>query len=1809
MGENRNYKKLIASCATVLCMAVVMILTVFYTDASDESTAIKYQEGYTWESKNYKDDKGAGIAPEAPEGYLFAGWYTKEGTTYKPVSNPVENANYYAKFVPEKVLGMKAQISKTLTDDNAENDGTTAAIRFVTSIDNSKAYKHVGFNIKKGSSGTAEDAKTTDYVYRTIYAVGATDSNGKAEDYVPEELFHEASYYFKTWTIGNIKEAAYNTEITVIPYWITLDGTRVEGTKAIKVATINLGRSWIYINETANEDGKQYGTKKHPYNDFATALDNIVIDKNGKILLQSDYKEASSFKWNSHGKDIIIAGVQGNETLDFSQLSAGSINDGVTFASMTLKLRSGNVYACGNNFTIAEDVVSDNPNTVIYGGAYGTTVKETNVTILTGQYKAIYGGGAVGGTVTEDTHVIIKNTNISNTSTSHDSRVHGGGNKATVKGNTYVTIGAGFNAELNYESHTMDSTVYGGGYGENKDGVISTAMVEGDTYVYVQGGAKANYIFGAGGPYSTVEGTSHIYFEEGYAMGLYGGANGSGTNSHTSVVMLGGQVDQIFGGNQGVENNSITGNTDVQVLGGEVTRRIYGGCYNEYKNSSWKTTNSVEGYTSVTIASEATVPSGNVCANSRLGTKSENEIGVLVLNQGIDSGCIGRDFGSSLCTNFLVEVPEGGTVTSENGLLNIATDTGNGYNFATVTYAGETLCIVEGKGKCPLPTLNNTTSIQDIEVTFSKESPTIDGFEAKSVTGTDVVYYPTFEEAMDMAEDGTNVVVLKDIEISETYTIVAKLTISSEKEVTLTRASGVTGNLFEVKGELHISGHKNGNLILDGAYADSVKDVVRAVNVASGATLAMDYATIQSFYTKGDGAAVYVHEGSEATLTECIFQSNQSEAAGGAIFIAKASSTDIAGKVTSENSSFIGNTATGNGGAIHCKGTYIDKNCNYTNNTGKNGGALVVFDGGSVSLTGNNESALFSNNRASGDSNSRGAAIFVNGSKSSLEVSGYVFEQHSVGKGIIHVISNGNASLTDIVFQNTNEVKTINVLGTLTFDNITGATLVQDSAGKIYVAGYEETNALSVTPYTNTDTYTVGHEVLVRAEGVEELVFEAACAGITVTPDGSGNDWWIKSDGTLIKGEARIGETYYNTISEALTNATDSDVIYILKDIELDGEINIATNLSILNEPGQTISISRGAIENAKNMFNVGNGSSTVSLTLGTNDKDEKGKLIVNGATTTPISGKIVDNKAKATFTLGSNATLQGAFSSGWGVALTNRGTANLYGSVLNNNSTGYGGAILQTRNCGKLIIYEGIYSGNVASSENSNTDYGNGGLIRMQGTTSAGKAGDVEIKGGTFSENSATRWGGFLYSTPDTTVTISGGIFKNNTATNGGAIYSNGTIMMESDENSSIEIFDNTLDAIYVTSDSTATMKDVKFTGETLQIVHIDGSLNFNNITGATIVQGAEATLNVAGYESTNVITVTPSAYTAGTQILRQADGLEDITVFQNACASIQVTADADGGEWIIDSVGKLQKPYAARIGETLYATFVEAIDDAKTNGGTGSVDDIVVYVRQDLQISELKITQNIKIQNELGIDVTIEPSVVGKQMFIVNTGAKLTLGTNENTEGQLSINGATSTIAASRIVQNLSGATFVLGRNATLQNANYNGWGTALNNAGKAELYGNVINNISKAAGGAILQSNANAELIIYEGNYSGNQATRTSTVSQGSAIIANGGTVTIKGGMFFNNITTGAGGAIYVYTKTTVTISGGTFTGNTAGTDGNAIYIASGGTVNVTGGIFSTEEPAQEIYVEGTLNYNNVPEALIKGTGTKINTSQTK
>lgn len=105
------------------------------------------------------------------EGYLFAGWYTKETCgkdSYWGKETPGDTV--YALFVPSHVLGVKAQLSGNMFDEDADNDDT-ASIRFVTTVD-SEVYKKVGFDVSYtlGSQKTTV-TRASNKVYEKLYAV------------------------------------------------------------------------------------------------------------------------------------------------------------------------------------------------------------------------------------------------------------------------------------------------------------------------------------------------------------------------------------------------------------------------------------------------------------------------------------------------------------------------------------------------------------------------------------------------------------------------------------------------------------------------------------------------------------------------------------------------------------------------------------------------------------------------------------------------------------------------------------------------------------------------------------------------------------------------------------------------------------------------------------------------------------------------------------------------------------------------------------------------------------------------------------------------------------------------------------------------------------------------------------------------------------------------------------------------------------------------------------------------------------------------------------------------------------------------------------------------------------------------------------------------------------------------------------------------------------------------------------------------------------------------------------------------------
>ena len=159
--------------------------------------------------------KSNNIIPEA-EDKVFAGWFT-DSTCITPYTG--DSGKAYAKFIDEKILTVKGQISGSTT---ANSESTS--IRFITSVDSLK-YQNVGFQI-------TYNGKTIDRKLTKVYS--AINANGEK---VYPNTFSTESHYMGAFTLNNIPKDAFSNEFTVTPYYTTQDGTVVEGeTKSFTIA-------------------------------------------------------------------------------------------------------------------------------------------------------------------------------------------------------------------------------------------------------------------------------------------------------------------------------------------------------------------------------------------------------------------------------------------------------------------------------------------------------------------------------------------------------------------------------------------------------------------------------------------------------------------------------------------------------------------------------------------------------------------------------------------------------------------------------------------------------------------------------------------------------------------------------------------------------------------------------------------------------------------------------------------------------------------------------------------------------------------------------------------------------------------------------------------------------------------------------------------------------------------------------------------------------------------------------------------------------------------------------------------------------------------------------------------------------------------------------------------------------------------------------------------------------------------------------------------------------------------------------------
>lgn len=163
-------------------------------------------------------------SPKAPvkEGYVFGGWYSeaKEGA-YLTSDEAAEAIKAYAKFVPARVLSVKAQnVAGTV-----ESTSTTQ-VRVISSMD-SKDYAKVGFDIwlaNRTQLFKDKEAKTP--LETDVFYDGLLEGTTKKK---ANEIFGGVSQYLSVWQLANVQNSNYSKIIYVRPYWITMDGTKVEG--------------------------------------------------------------------------------------------------------------------------------------------------------------------------------------------------------------------------------------------------------------------------------------------------------------------------------------------------------------------------------------------------------------------------------------------------------------------------------------------------------------------------------------------------------------------------------------------------------------------------------------------------------------------------------------------------------------------------------------------------------------------------------------------------------------------------------------------------------------------------------------------------------------------------------------------------------------------------------------------------------------------------------------------------------------------------------------------------------------------------------------------------------------------------------------------------------------------------------------------------------------------------------------------------------------------------------------------------------------------------------------------------------------------------------------------------------------------------------------------------------------------------------------------------------------------------------------------------------------------------------------------
>ncbi len=230
----------------------------------------------------------------------------------------------------------------------------------------------------------------------------------------------------------------------------------------------------------------------------------------------------------------------------------------------------------------------------------------------------------------------------------------------------------------------------------------------------------------------------------------------------------------------------------------------------------------------------------------------------------------------------------------------------------------------------------------------------------------------------------------------------------------------------------------------------------------------------------------------------------------------------------------------------------------------------------------------------------------------------------------------------------------------------------------------------------------------------------------------------------------RIGDTYYNAISEAVAAASANATIYIC-DNSYEVAITIDKNLTILPDPTVTgsVTVTKSA---AGALFTVRN---NVTLNLGA----ASGAKIVLDGNSFSQNGALIKVDGSGARLYIHNAELCNNYNTDHGGAVFNTGGAEFTNVTMKNNVTSQNGGAIANFSGGAIKLTNCTLCNNTASKF--------GGALTLDGKTTL-----INV---TITDNAASTRGGAIYmacGNASRAVSIEGGEISDNTATWGSAIY-----------------------------------------------------------------------------------------------------------------------------------------------------------------------------------------------------------------------------------------------------------------------------------------------------------------------------------------------------------------------------------------------------------------------------------------------------